>query len=141
MNIWAFSCLYISYFVTVLNGSCTCPPVGLTWPDTKIFRCFWSVHQGRPKCIPISDALKPDFSVPIKDYSMTLDERATSVRRGRTSSFVSRQYAYWCTFGPAWSGSIQVWKDSTRLNFWFSTVRNYYGSCRIGHGLSPWSMA
>jgi hypothetical protein len=102
-----------------------------------LFSCFRSVQHAHPNCTPINNDLKPDFSVPIEDYCTTLDEHAPSVRRGRTRSFVSRQYAYWCTFGLARS----KFEKFDTFKFWFSTVRNYYGSCRIGHGLSPWSIA
>jgi hypothetical protein len=67
INIWAFSCLYMGHFVPVLNGSCSCPPMGRDLgpnptrnngtcrPDTKIFlavpclsRAFFSVLQAGP---------------------------------------------------------------------------------------------
>jgi hypothetical protein len=50
INIWAFSCLYMGYFVPALNGSCSCPPMGRDLspnparyngpcrPGTKLFR-------------------------------------------------------------------------------------------------------
>jgi hypothetical protein len=76
INIWAFSCLYMGHFVSALNGSCSCPPmgrylgpnptryIGPCWPGTKIFRvvsclgcvffsCFGPAHQAQPKCTPM----------------------------------------------------------------------------------------
>jgi hypothetical protein len=50
INIWAFSCLYMGLFVSALNGSCSCPPMGRDLgpnparyngpcrPGTKLFR-------------------------------------------------------------------------------------------------------
>jgi hypothetical protein len=50
INLWAFSCIYMGHFVSALNGSCSCPPMGRDLnpnparndgscrPGTKIFR-------------------------------------------------------------------------------------------------------
>jgi hypothetical protein len=67
INIWAFSCLYMGLFVPVLNGTCSCPPMGRDLgpnptryngpcrPDTKLFRAvpclgraFFSVLRAGP---------------------------------------------------------------------------------------------
>jgi hypothetical protein len=82
INIWAFSCLYMSHFVPALNGPCPCPPMdrdlgayparynGPCRPGTKLFRavpclgrvffpCFGPAHLARPKCTPIAAAALP----------------------------------------------------------------------------------
>jgi hypothetical protein len=106
----------MGHFVHVLNGPCSCPPMGRDLgpnparyngacrPGTKLFRvvsclgraffpCFGPAHQARPKCTPIYKYGKPGHFIAKCPLLVTVTGATTRRARGEKRKGTTRRRA------------------------------------------------